>query len=134
MLEEKKHQIRNQPTNNLKNRGEDMEMNISTNNAQPVVQNILARLNNVVYNKSILEVYHIAFLTFAIAVTLVGVVVKRNLRNNVSNVEEYSHTILCFLDLTPRILFSIILPMTIYVWNPEMQTYIRGLFRIERHQ
>ena len=129
MFEERKHQNRNQPTNNLKNRGKDMQMNTSTDHPHPIVENILARLNNVVYNKLILEVYHIAFLTLAITVTLVVVGVKRNLRNNVS-VEEYSHTILCFLDLTPRILFSIILPMTIYARNPEMQAYIKGLFRI----
>ena len=128
ILEEKKRQRVNQHAVNLSNRIEAMDMNIHNNNSQPAVGNILVRLNTAAHNKTLLEVYHISFLTFAIAVNLASLIVKKTLKNN-GIVEDYSHALLCFLDLTPRILLSVILPMMICARNPEMQTYYGGLFR-----
>ena len=85
-------------------------------------------INNYPYNKILIEVFQMAFVMTSIAITLTVVAVKKNL-NDGERVHQYSQAFLCFLDLAPRILLSIILPLAIHIRNPEIQKYIKGIFR-----
>ena len=130
ILDEKKRQRLNQPGINPKNGGEDIEMRMASTNSQHAencwsVEH--ARLNTVSYNRIIVEVYHIGILTLAITVTLAAVAAKKAMKKEFT-AEDYSPTLLRFLDLTPRVLYSLIVPMTIYVRIPEIQAYVRGFF------
>ena len=80
-------------------------------------------LNTTAYNKILVEVYQLAFFTIAMPIVLASAVVKGNLRIN--GVGEHSHILLCFLDLAPRILVSIVLPITVHACNPEIRRYIK---------
>ena len=83
-------------------------------------------LNTVAYNKVLVEVYQIAFLTLALAIGLATEYVKRDLR--IKKAEEYPLLMLYFLDLLPRILVSLVLPICVHLCNPEIQKYIKRLF------
>ena len=90
-------------------------------------ENNTGLLNTAAYNKILVEVYQIAFLTLALTIRIASSFVKRNLRAD--GLEEHSHILLCFLDLSPRILVSIVLPFTIHARNPEIRMYIKRSFR-----
>ena len=85
-------------------------------------------LNNSPYNKILIDVFLIVFALSAIAINLIGVVVKKNLDDGES-VYKYSKTLLCFLDLAPRILFSIVLPFSIHIRNPEILKHTKSMFQ-----
>ena len=87
----------------------------------------LVRLNNSPYNKILVEVYLVGFIMLAIAIHLAGVAVKKNL-NDGERVHNYSRKFLWLLDLAPRILSSIILPVVIHIRNPEIKKHFKGLF------
>jgi hypothetical protein len=87
----------------------------------------IVTLNNSPYNKILIEVFQIGFVLLAMAINLTAFVVKKNL-NNGESVYGYSQTLLCFLDLAPRILLSIVLPLAIHIRNPEIQKYTKGIF------
>ena len=104
------------------------ENDISPNNLQLHASRNeqIVTLNNSPYNKILFEVFQIWFLMLAIAINLTATVVKKNL-NNGGSVHEYSQAILCFLDLAPRFLLSIVLPLVIHIRNPEIQKHIKGI-------
>ena len=101
--------------------------NNDTNETQyPANEQKLINLNTVAYNKLLVEVYHIAFLTLALAIGLATECVKKDLRKK--NVEEYPVLLLYVLDLSPRILVSLVLPIWVHLRNPEIQKYIKSTF------
>jgi len=85
------------------------------------------RLNTAVYNKILIEVYQIAFCTLGFLISLMASVMKNNMK--VEEIGETSIAMFYFLDLSPRILVSLVLPITIHFRNPEIRKYIRGLFK-----
>ena len=84
-------------------------------------------LNIVVYNKILVENYMIAFCTLAFIISFLALIVKTNL--DIDEIQKYSRLYLYFLDLSPRTLTSIVLPVTIHIRNPEIYKYIRGVFQ-----
>lgn len=83
-------------------------------------------VNNVAHNKILTEVYHILFITLAASIKSLAMSVKRNL--SIETLEENSVTVLCFLDLAPMFLLSIVLPIAIHLGNPEIRKYMKSLF------
>ena len=83
-------------------------------------------LNTAAYNKILIEVYQIVFFILAITIVLTRAVVRTNLK--IDELGEHSRLILCFLDLAPRFLVSILLPLTIHACNPEIKIYVKGFF------
>ena len=87
------------------------------------------RLNTYAYNKVLIEVYQITFITFSIAVSLAALRVKqRLLEEGIGILEDYPKPLLCFLDIAPQFLVSIILPLTIHIHSREVLEYIKGHF------
>ena len=87
------------------------------------------RLNTYAYNKVLIEVYQIAFITLAIAISLATLRVKqRLLKEGIGIVEDYPKPLLCFLDMAAQFLVSIILPLTIHIHNREILKYIKAHF------
>ena len=95
-----------------------------TEAASPYMEN---GLNIVVYNKILVENYMIAFCTLACIISFLALIVKTNL--DIDEIQKYSRLYLYFLDLSPRTLTSIVLPVTIHIRNPEIHKYIRGVFQ-----
>ena len=87
----------------------------------------IEKLNNSPHNKILIEVFQICFITIVIAMSLTVVRVKNDLMSS-NGVNGYTRKWLCFLDLAPRILVSIILPLAIHIRNPEIRKYIKGVF------
>ena len=116
---------------NAGNRIDDIEMNAANHNLHKTFGNKTVRLNTSVHNKIFLEVYHLFFLTLIVAANITIVAVNRQFKDEFT-MGGYSHVLLCFLDLAPRISMSVLLPVTVYVLNPEMQNYICGLFKCQR--
>ena len=83
-------------------------------------------LNNNVYNKILVEVNQIILIILCLTIKVASGVVKRSL--TLTTVEEYSRILLFFLDLSPAILMSIVLPVAIHVRNPEILGYVKGCF------
>ena len=106
------------------------ENDISPNNRQLHTSRNeqIVTINNTPYNKILIEVFQIGFFMLAIAMNLTVIAVKKNL-NKGKSVHEYSQALLCFLDLAPRILVSIVLPLAIHIRNPEIRKYIKDIFR-----
>ena len=94
--------------------------------ADPASSSMDNGLNIVVYNKILVENYMIAFCTLAFIISFLAHMVKTSL--DIDEIPKYSRFYLYFLDLSPRTLTSIVLPVTIHVRNPEIQKYIRGIF------
>ena len=94
-----------------------------TEPASPSLEN---GLNIVVYNKILVENYMIAFCTLSFIISFLALSFKTNL--DIDEIQNCSRIYLYFLDLSPRTLNSIILPVTIHLRNPEIRKYIRGLF------
>ena len=87
------------------------------------------RLNTYAYNKVLIEVYQIAFITLAIAISLATLRVKqRLLTEGIGIIEDYPKPLLCFLDIAAQFLISIILPLAIHIHNGEILKYIKGHF------
>ena len=87
------------------------------------------RLNTYAYNKVLIEVYQMTFITFAITISLTALRVKqRLLTEGIGVIEDYPKPLLCFLDIAPQFLVSIILPLTIHIHNGEILRYIKGHF------
>ena len=115
---------RNERVQNLDSRNNE-EHRQGTGPESPYMEN---GLNIVVYNKILVENYMIAFCTLAFIISLYSAfTVKTNL--DIDEIQKYSRLYLYFLDLSPRTLTSIVLPVTIHVRNPEIQKYIRGVFQ-----
>ena len=92
-------------------------------------ENQWIRLNTHAYNKVLIEVYQMTFITFAIAISLTTLRVKqRLLKDGIGFLEEYPKPLLCFLDIAAQFLVSIILPLTIHIHNPEILKYIKAHF------
>ena len=108
---------------NIERRGKNSETEASAV-ANPQREN---QLNTSVYNKILVEVYQISFCTIGFLISLVASVMKENV--NVEETGENSIAMLYFLDLSPRILVSLVLPITIHFRNPEIRKYIFGLFK-----
>ena len=85
------------------------------------------RLNTSVYNKILVEVYQISFCTIGFLIGFMAARMKK--RMTVEEIVETSPALLYFLDLSPRILVSLVLPITIHFRNPEIRRYIRGLLK-----
>ena len=94
-----------------------------TEPASPSLEN---GLNIIVYNKILVENYMIAFCTLTFIISFLALSFKTNL--DIDEIQNCSRIYLYFLDLSPRTLNSIILPVTIHLRNPEIRKYIRGLF------
>ena len=103
-------------------------MNISNIDSQNTPRHKVVRLNTVAQNKIFLEVYHIFFLALTIAFELIVVGVKKQIQGKLS-IRYFPQALLCFLDLALVLSWSAIIPLMIYVRNPEMQKYIRGFFK-----
>ena len=87
------------------------------------------RLNTYAYNKVLIEIYQITFITFSIAISLAALRVKqRLLEEGIGIIEDYPKPLLCFLDIASQFLVSIILPLTIHIHNREILKYIKGHF------
>ena len=87
------------------------------------------RLNTYAYNKILIEVYQITFITFSIAISLASLRVKqRLLEEGIGIIEDYPKPLLCFLDIAAQFLVSIILPLTIHIHNREILKYMKGHF------
>ena len=114
---------RNERVQELDSRNHE-EHRKGTELASPSVQN---GLNIVVYNKILVENYMIAFCTLAFIISFLAYTVKTNL--DIDKIQKCSRFYLYFLDLSPRTLTSIVLPVTIHARNPEIQKYIRGVFQ-----
>ena len=115
---------RNERVQNLDSRNNE-EHRQGTEPASHYMEN---GLNIVVYNKILVENYMIAFCTLAFIISLYpAFTVKTHL--DIDEIQKYSRLYLYFLDLSPRTLTSIVLPVTIHVRNPEIQKYIRGIFQ-----
>ena len=102
-----------------------------TKNIQKTTRSLLVRLNPCNYNKLLIELYCIGFLALTIGVNLASVVVKNNLRT-VSAIYQYLPSLLRFLDLAPRVLPSVIFPLTTYAKNPKNRKYARTLIGEDR--
>ena len=113
---------RNERVQNLDGRNNE-EHRQGTGPESPYMEN---GLNIVVYNKILVENYMIAFCTLAFIISFLAHMVKTSL--DIDEIQKYSRLYLYFLDLSPRTLTSIVLPVTIHVRNPEIQKYIRGIF------
>ena len=87
----------------------------------------LARLNTAAYNKIIVDVYHMSFITASIVLNLLCLYVKRDTRMN--GVGGYPYLLLYFVDLAARILLSVVLPAAVHIHNPEIKKYVRQIFR-----
>ena len=94
--------------------------------ADPASSSMDNGLNIVVYNKILVENYMIAFCTLAFIISFLALSFKTNL--DIDEIQNCSRIYLYFLDLSPRTLNSIVLPVTIHLRNPEIRKYIRGLF------
>ena len=114
---------RNERVQNLDSRNNE-EHRQGTEPASPYIEN---GFNIVVYNKILVENYMIAFCTLAFIISFVALIVKTNL--DIDEIQKYSRLYLYFLDLSPRTLTSIVLPVTIHIRNPEIHRYIRGVFQ-----
>ena len=87
------------------------------------------RLNTYAYNKVLIEVYQMTFITLAIAISLATLLVKqRLLKEGIGIIEDYPKPLLCFLDIAAQFLVSIILPLTIHIHNREILKYIKAHF------
>ena len=87
------------------------------------------RLNTHAYNKVLIEVYQMTFITFAIAISLTTLRVKQwLLKEGIGILEEYPKPLLCFLDIAAQLLVSIILPLTIHIHKREILKYIKAHF------
>ena len=91
----------------------------------------ISKFNTTAYNKILVELYQITFYTITMTIALVATSVKKGLDSH--KIEAYSKFGLYFLDLTPRILLSIVLPSSIHFNNPEIRRYIKRLFKNTRN-
>ena len=121
----------NPPRKNAENRIDDIEMNAADHNLHKTIGNKAVRLNTSAHNKTILEVYQLFFSTLIVAAIITIVTVNRQFKDEYT-MGSHSHLLLCFLDLAPCISMSVLLPLTVYLHNPEMQNYICGLFKCQR--
>ena len=109
----------------------DIEMDAANNSFRTTNGNKVVRLNTSAHNKIFLDVSQFFFLVLIVAVTITCVAVNRQFKGDFK-MGGYSRVLLCFLDLAPRISMSVLLPVAVYVSNPEIQNYIRGLFKCQR--
>ena len=84
--------------------------------------------NNVIYNKNLIEVLHIAVLSVVILISLGKANMMKNMKSN-GIVEDYSRLLLFIMDVSPLFLVSVILPSMIIARQQEMQKWIKSFFR-----
>ena len=131
IVDEKIRQHFNQRIVGVSNSITAIKMITPTKNIQKTTRSLLVRLNPCNYNKLLIELYCIGFLALTIGVNLASVVVKNNLRT-VSAIYQYLPSLLRFLDLAPRVLLSVIFPLTTYAKNPKNRKYARTLIGEDR--
>ena len=85
-------------------------------------------VNNVTYNKTIIEVCHILFVAVIVVLHLTQQQVKKSL--NPASVADIPYTILYMLDMGPVILISFVLPLMIYLSHSEIRIYFKGCFYV----
>ena len=84
--------------------------------------------NTTIYNKNLIEVFHISFISAVIVMSLAKASMTEKI-NAQGNVKDLSRHLLFVLDVAPVTLVSILLPILIIARQPEMQKWIKTFFK-----
>ena len=84
--------------------------------------------NTTIYNKNLIEVFHISFISVVMMISLAKVNMIHNIKSK-GDAENFSHSLMILLDIAPATMVAVLLPLIIISRHHDMQKWIKSFFR-----
>ena len=110
-----------------KSHSRDQTNNNSSNNGHENNEGNMPR-NTTIYNKNMIEVFHISFISVVMMISLAKVNMMHKIKSK-GHPEDFSHSLMFLLDIAPATMVAVLLPLTIISRHHEMRKWIKSFFR-----